>query len=121
MDNNSDLSRAFRLRRQVLRMSLSELAARSGVSHATVQRILSGVETTSRFDNLMAIANEANVEWKLADFDRIGARSRELQAAWKLQLRIRNQARGARDYRQEIVDACCAQTFAVAQAGSRRK
>jgi transcriptional regulator with XRE-family HTH domain len=62
MDSSSDLARAFRLRRQVLRMSLSELAVRSGVSHATVQRILSGVETTSRFDNLMAIANALGME-----------------------------------------------------------
>ena len=62
MNSLSTIAGAFRLRRQELQMSLTELAARSGVSHATVQRVLSGIETTSRFDNLVAIADALGME-----------------------------------------------------------
>ncbi len=62
MNGLSDIARTFRVRRESLRMSVSELADRSGVSHATVQRVLSGTETTSRFDNVAAIARALGMD-----------------------------------------------------------
>jgi transcriptional regulator with XRE-family HTH domain len=44
-------------RRQELGLTVGTLAKRSGVSHPTVQRILSGTNPTASFCNVMAIAH----------------------------------------------------------------
>ena len=50
-----ELAERLQRRRRELSMSASDLARRSGVSRATVLRILSGTETEFAFSNLQAI------------------------------------------------------------------
>ena len=49
-------------RRQELKMSRAILAQRSGVSLPTVNRILSGKHMSASFDNVLALADQLNME-----------------------------------------------------------
>jgi transcriptional regulator with XRE-family HTH domain len=54
-------------RRRKLGMSMAVLAARSGVSLPTVQRILSGTHETASFSNVVAIAKVLGVSVKFRE------------------------------------------------------
>jgi len=53
----TELIRSLNRRREQLGMSLGALAARSGVSLPTVQRILAGDHRSPRLSNVLALAN----------------------------------------------------------------
>jgi transcriptional regulator with XRE-family HTH domain len=70
-----------KIRRQ-LGMSRSTLARRSGVSEATVHRILSGRETSARFDNVLAIASAMGVDLGFCvDIERLRRREAKEKAS----------------------------------------
>jgi transcriptional regulator with XRE-family HTH domain len=111
-------------RRRKLGMSMKALARRSGVSLPTVQRILSGGQTTASFESIIAISHALGVEVELREeksvheFTREGARekARRLVSLVQGTSGLEGQAVDA-DKLEELTD----QALHTLLAGSRRK
>jgi transcriptional regulator with XRE-family HTH domain len=113
-------------RRSQLRMSRAAVAKRSGVSIATVVRILSGKERNPRISNIAAIAAALGLDLKITLDSKQGPHDfRKSQAEAKAKKLVRmvqgNMALEAQAVDQTAVSAMIDQTACELLAGSPRK
>jgi transcriptional regulator with XRE-family HTH domain len=118
--------RELEFRRTQLRMSRAAVAKRSGVSIATVVRILTGKERNPRISNIAAIAAALGLDFKITlNSEQSPHDFRKSQAETKAKKLVRmvqgNMALEAQAVDQAAVSAMVEQTVCELLAGSPRR